>query len=278
MKRKNVYALIVITCLITSLLTAIVASNNLEEKEKIALRLKANKNNISLGEPIQLEFEFFNESTTSVRIPTGGVMAGNIEIFIAEKGENYRKYFRSDWGRLDGEVTMVKLEPNQKHKIDNTNATILWNGKPNYSHLNPEAARRADAQDKRILTDYAFPNAGIYLVKVVSCLFDETNRCSIPVESKPVEIKVAEPTGDDLEVWNQIKGNRAIAMLIQRGSFYKEKEAEKEQVINQVEQVVQSYPNSVYSSYLKPNLEKYRENEAKRNEAYKNMRKGQKPQ
>lgn len=264
--------------LLASLLTAIFASNNLGQSEKIAFTVKSDKNNISLGEVVNLEFEFFNQGETAVQIPNGGVMAGNIEVFIAKKGESYRKYFRSDWGRIDGEVDLITLAPNQNRKIDNTNATILWNGKPNYSHLNPDAAKRADKQDNKILTDYAFPDAGIYLVKAASCLIDELKGCSISIESEPIEIRVNEPVGEDLEVWNQIKGNRGIAMLMQKGLFDTGKEVEKQKLTTQVEQIIERYPNSIYSSYLKPNLEKSRARETKRDEFYKNIKPSQKPE
>ncbi|MGI8788057.1 MAG: hypothetical protein ACR2HG_09885 [Pyrinomonadaceae bacterium] len=274
MKRKNVHILIVTILLFASLLTAIFASNNLEQSKKVAFTVKSDKNNISLGEIVSLEFEFVNEGESAVRIPSGGVMAGNTEIFIAKKGESYRRYFRSDWGRKNEKV--ITLASNQKHKIDDTNATILWNGKPDYSHLNSDAAKRADKQDNRILTDYAFPDAGTYLVKATSCLIDELKGCSVPIESKPIEIKVSEPVGEDLEVWNQIKGNRGLAMLMQKGEFDTGKEAEKQQLTNGVEQILEKYPNSIYSSYLKPNLEKYKTNEARRNDFYKNVK--QKPE
>jgi len=274
MKRKNVHILVVATLLLGSLLTAIFASNNLEQSKRVTFTVKSDKNNISLGEVVSLEFEFFNEEENNVQIPGGGVMAGNIEVFVAKKGEGFRKYFRSDWGRKNENI--VTLAPNQKHKIDDTDATILWNGKPSYSHLNPDAAKRADAQDKRILTDYAFPSTGTYFVKAVTCLIDGSNGCSIPVESEPIQVVVNEPVGDDLEVWNQIKGNREIALLMQKGGFSTGKEAEKEKLTKQVEQIIVRYPNSIYSSHLKPNLEKFRARETKRDEFYKTIK--QKPE
>jgi hypothetical protein len=63
---------------------------------------------------------------------------------------------------------------------------------------------------------------------------------------------------------------------MQKGGFDAGKEAEKEKLATQVEQIYVKYPNSIYSSYLKPNLAKYKANEARRNEFYKNMR--QKPE
>jgi hypothetical protein len=279
MKSKNGFLMSVTILLLTGLLTFIFANSSWQQQSSnVSLTIAADKNNIYLGEVLNLQFEFTNLGETSVKVPNNGVMGGNVEILITKKGESFRKYFRSDWGRKDGELNVLFLGPKQRHKIDDPNATILWNGRPDYSHLNPDAAKRAGKQDNRILTDYAFPDAGTYLVKAVSCLIDELNGCSIPIESEPIEIKVNQPIGEDLEVWNRIKGNRGIAMLMQKGSLDTGNEAAKEELISQVKQIIETHPNSVYSGYLKSNLEKFKAKEAKRNEFYKNIKQPQKSQ
>lgn len=83
-----------------------------------------------------------------------------------------------------------------------------------------------------------------------------------PIESEEVEVVVNEPEGDDLTVWNQIKGKRDIAILMQTGDFANSKDEDKN--ISEVEHIILQYPNSIYSKYLKPNLEKFKENKAKR--------------
>lgn len=276
-ERTFIYTIVVSVLLLASLLTAIFASSGSGRPEGVVFTATSDKNEILLGEVVNLEFEFTNLSPTSVRIPVGGVMAGNIQVLVAKKGGSFRKYFRSDWGRLDGEVNSLTLAPNQRQKVDSSNATILWNGKPDYSHLNAVAAEAASKQDNRILTDYAFPEAGTYLVKATSCLIDELRGCSIPVESEPIEIRVHEPIGEDLEVWNQIRGNREIAMLMQKGLFTSGKETEREQNTTLVEQIIVRHPNSVYSNYLKVNLANSRIRGAKRDEFYKDIKQPQKP-
>lgn len=270
MKRKHLTMSIVIALSTVNLLAAILVTGDSGRSADVILRVTPDKNRILLGEPLNLGFEFFNEGPNDVRIPKGGVMTGNIEIFVSRKGEGFRKYFRSDWGRKSEQV--MTLAMNEKYEVENAMATVLWNGKPDYSHLNPEAAKRIKEKDNRLLTDYAFPSAGTYLVKATSCLMTESNECSIPIESVPVEIEVSEPVGEDLEVWNQIRGNREIAMLIQKGLFTSDKDVDKKQNILVVEQIIQRFPNSVYSSYLKTNLEKSRVTETKRNEFYKRLK------
>jgi hypothetical protein len=118
-----------------------------------------------------------------------------------------------------------------------------------------------------ITTDYAFPEPGEYFIKGISYIGEN----STPIESKPIKVIIKAPTGDDLEVWNKIKGNKQIAVLMQRGEITVEKETERQKFATQAEQISEQFPNSVYSSYLKSKLEKYKVDEIRRNETYKNI-------
>lgn len=209
---------------------------------------KANQETFILGEPITVEFEFTNIGENPVAVIGGGVEVGSLKIFIANKDGEYNEYVSGDWGRMQGQK--ITLKPSQSLKY--SGATILWNGKPNVSHLNEDTAR--EVLKGKITTEYALPEPGSYFIKGVST-FGET---ATPIESEPIKIVINEPVGDDLEVWNQIKGNKEIAYLMQKGAFNTGNEAKKEQLSNQVEQIFVQYPNSVYASYLKPNLEKYK--------------------
>jgi hypothetical protein len=261
--KKNIKKLtLVASLLIVSFLSMVLAGNNLN-KSDVSLLAQPNKNSFLLGEVVNLKFEFVNNGNDTAQILGNEGMGGNTQILITRKGERFRKYFRSDWGRTDGEANIVSLLPNQSYKLNSEDATILWNGKPNYSHLSLNAAKKADSRDERILTDYAFPEAGIYLVKVTSCLLDKLKGCSIPVESNVIEITFEEPTGEDLQVWNQIKGNREIALLMQRGAFSIDHDADKAKLVNEVEQIIEKYPNSTYSAYLKPSLDAFKAHDAK---------------
>jgi hypothetical protein len=265
MKANNRSIIFLSGFLIVSLLGVALAANNLGNS-KASLIVQTDKNVVLLGEVVNINFEFQNNGNDSVQILSNEGLGQNTELLIARRGEQFRKYFRSDWGRVDGEAKVISLLPNQTYQLNSKDATILWNGKPDYSHLNPDAAKKADESDNRVLTDYVFPEVGVYLVKSTSCLLDNLKKCSIYVESNVIEITVKEPTGDDLEVWNQIKGNREIALLMQRGEFQTENSDEKTKLVSEVEQIIERYPNSIYSNYLKPNLAKFRASEAKRQE------------
>jgi len=224
------------------------------ESADVSFKGKANKETFVLGEPITVEFEFINVGENPVVVGSGGVEVGGLKIFIANKNGEYKRYFASGWGRKQGQK--ITLEPSQSLKYKG--ATILWNGKPNVSHLNEDAAKRILAGE--ITTEYALPEPGVYFIKGLSYIGENAT----PIESEPIKIVVNQPVGDDLEVWNQIKGNKEIAYLMQKGGFDTGKEAEKERLTNQVEQIIVQYPNSIYSSYFKPNLEKYKADEIRR--------------
>lgn len=238
------------------------------QTSNLSFKGKANQATYVLGEPISIEFEFTNAGETRQTVVAGGVEVGSLKIFVAGKDGEYKRYVSGSWGRMRGQ--RITLEPTQSLKY--SGITILWNGKPNVSHLNESTAQQVLAG--KITTEYAFPEPGIYFVKGVSTYGENAT----PIESEPIKIVVTEPTGIDLEVWNQIKGNREIALLLQNGAFDTGEEARKEQLSHHVEQIFTQFPNSMYSSYLKRNLGEYKVKEAKRNEAYKNMKLGQKPE
>lgn len=209
---------------------------------------KTNKATYILGEPVGIQFEFVNDGDLPKIVPDKGVEVGSLKIFLADERDGiYKEYFASGWGRQKGQRST--LLPKQSHKYD---VTILWNGTPNVSHLNETTAQQVLAG--KVTTEYALPNPGVYFIKGVSYAGENF----APIESEPVKIIITQPEGIDLEVWKQIKGNREIAYLMQKDAFDTEDGAKKAQLSSQVEQIYTQFPNSIYSSYLKPNLEKYK--------------------
>jgi hypothetical protein len=256
MKSKTMsYVAIGIFIVLSSLVywTAIGFTNDKAEIQGLSFKAKANKETYALGEPVKVEFEFSNEGEKPIIIFSGGVETGSLKVLIAGKDKEFKEYFASGWGRKRG--YKINLEPKQAQKYE---AVILWNGKPNVSHLNEDAAKRV--LEGKVTTEYAFPEPGVYLIKAVSYVGENATQ----VESKPAQIIINEPVGDDLQVWNQIKGNREIAYLLQKGEFQTSEDEEKTGLLAEVEQLVQKYPNSIYSGYLRQNLEKFQANEERR--------------
>jgi hypothetical protein len=262
--RNNKMNYIAIGCFFALLLCACLAVIEIaadSEVQDLTFKAKTNKETLILGEPVEIEFVFFNTGNNSVIIPSSGVEAGSLQVFIAKPNEEFKEYFASGWGRKRG--TQKALEPKQSYSYK---STILWNGKPNVSHLNEDSAKRV--LKGKITTEYALPEPGTYLIKGISYVGEN----AVPIESDPIEIVVNAPVGDDLKVWNQIKGNREIALLMQTSEFNTSKDEEKEKLVRDVEQIIVQYPNSVYSSYLRTNLEKYKASEEKRNEFMRKLK------
>lgn len=119
----------------------------------------------------------------------------------------------SDKFSLEGGASIVTFEPG---KILEFPAVAYLNKRPKLSHLRPAAAEQV--KKERILTDYVFPEARTYFVKVVhSVLFKGTER--VRPESKPTRVIVEEPTGEDFSVWEKIKDRPEIGFFIQHGWF-----------------------------------------------------------
>ncbi|MEP6849543.1 MAG: hypothetical protein ABI999_11855 [Acidobacteriota bacterium] len=266
-RKKSYLIVFVFVVLAIGTLGVIGISSRPVTTRDLSFAVRTDKEAFTLGEPIQIEWVLTNNGTEAIRVPAQGVESGSLKIYIAGEDGEYKEYFGSGWGRKRG--TAVTLEPGKSQSYF---ATILWNGKPDVSHLNETAAIQVLAG--KITTEYALPKPGVYFIKGVSSISQGNSEYGF----KPTRIVVNQPTGDDLEVWNQIKGNGEIALLMQDGTFYTDKDETKRQLTDQVEQIATRYPQSIYSSYLKTNLEKYKAHEAQRNEFYKSMKVGQKPQ
>lgn len=223
------------------------------EIRELSFSTKMDKNAFVLGEPVEVEFILFNNDTEPVFVPFAGVEVGSLKVFIAENDGEFKEYFGLDWGVHRG--SRVILQPNETREYT---ATLLWNGTPNVSHLSQATAKQV--LKGKITTEYALPEPGVYRIKGLSYVGENAT----PIESEEAKVVVTAPEGDDLTVWNQIKGNREIAILMQTGEFYSSKDEEKN--VSEVEQIILQYPNSVYSKYLKPNLDKFKENREKRRE------------
>lgn len=238
------------------------------ESANLSFKGKINKETFTLGEPISVEFEISNEGETSIGVHTGGVETGFLKVFIASQDGEYKEYFGYGWGLKMGRISNLDSKESRKYKV----ATILWQGKPDISGLNEQAAK--EKLKGKIITEYALPEPGVYFIKGISYVGENAT----PIETQPIQIVINEPVGDDLKVWNQIKSNREIALLMQTGEFDTGKDGEKAKLVKEVEQILEKYPNSTYSSYLNSNLEKFKTKEARRNEFHKNVKQRQKPE
>jgi hypothetical protein len=212
-----------------------------------------------LGEIVRLHFEVMNDSDKLVRLAyRPDVSTGYLKVLIATPGNEFGLYNNTSWGRTEYKGPI--LQPWQSFSSD---ASVLWNSKPSIPR--PE--------DGKILTDYAFPTTGIYLVKAVLTIPDKDSSTKLKkIESQPVQINITEPTGEDLAVWNQIKDSAEIAAFIQRGSFLTSKDQEEEELVKLVEQITEVYPRSFLAQQIKEKLQTFRTSKEKRIEVLEKSR------
>lgn len=231
-----------------------------DQKREIELRVRPSKEAYIKGEKVSLIFSLRNNSDEDRTIQNDFfVDVGFIAVYISKDGEHFRKYLNPTWGRIDTARGRITIKP---HTSIETSAEILWNNKPDVSHLNGIAASRV-TQDK-ILSDYAFPVAGSYLVKIeFSGLFDlQAHRYKI--ESEPIQIIIKEPDGEDLEVWQKIKDRGDIAYFIQEGRFRTIKREEEQRLKYEAELIVNQYPTSLIAKQIAQSLDKFRAFDEKR--------------
>lgn len=175
-----------------------------------------------------------------------------------ESSRNGSDFIDSDhprWGIVDIYAKTV-LNPNESSKAS---GAILWQWL------------------KQDVPGFKFSNPGIYYIKARYSILVEGENDRIVLESEPIKIKIEEPVGENLEVWNKIKDNGNFAYFIQEGDIlipsYKTKERKKFQ--QEIEQIINQYPNSFYAESLQQSLEKYQAAEAKRQESLQKIKQKQ---
>lgn len=233
-----------------------IGKNNSQDKD-LSLEIIPAKNFFSLGELVKLKFKFTNESSESVRLGNYlDAKYGYLKILISQDGINYKEYSHANWGTADIKRGYISLKPGESVE---TSVKILWNYVPNVANI-------SRISKKQLITNYAFPTKGNYFVKAISQI-QLSNKIE-KIESEPVQITLEKPVGDDLEVWNKIKDNGEIAYFIQEGDLRipSYKTEERENLRQEIEQIIIDHPNSFYAESLRQSLEKFQSVEAKRKE------------
>lgn len=254
----------------------IVASSFALEHGQLELIVRSDQTSYILGELLQFEFEIKNNSQKEIVIVNGlRHLDGYLSVWISKDGRIFEKYDHRKWGTGDS-MRITTLKPNESTI---NKAWVFYNSKPRFSDsVTPEIAQRESAG--RILTDYAFPESGVYLLKASYSIYLAGESEAVRIESSPVTINITEPTGDDLRAWNKIKDKGDIAYFMQEGDFlipsYKSEERAKLQV--EIEGILAEHPNSIYAGPLRQSLEKYTANEEKRKAFQRQMKQRQKPE
>jgi hypothetical protein len=260
---KYKYTFLVVIALSTFLAVTSFAFMQDSSLNKLELTIETSKQSYQLGEPVDLIFALNNKSNQNIEIYCFGTASGDLQVHISEGKGTFLEY-DAGWGTVDI-ICKNTLKPNDKIE---TSAKILWNHKIEESNLiSSDVIKRA--REGKIVSYYAFSKAGTYFIKALALNVGTTR-----VESKPIKIKIEEPDGENLEVWNKIKDNGDIAYFLHKGDFkipsYKSEEREK--LRQEIEQILIDHPNSFYAQAFKRSLEKFQVMEEERKACVEKMK------
>lgn len=261
MKKKLIFfsGLLIFASLI--LVYSQVEQHSKSNSNELEVTVESAKSTYFLGELVLLNFEINNNTASDVYLGGTKLNSGYLTISISFSDNKFKKYRAVGTGKKTSPTLLKKGEQAK------SSSKILWNANLAENCSNCEAYKETD-----ILTYYAFPAAGSYHIKAVLHVSDGKELKQI--ESEPIKITIKEPSGEDLEVWNQIKDNGDFAYFIQEGNFripsYKPEERAKFE--QKIEQIINQHPNSFYAESLRQSLVKFRANEEKR-KAYLEKRK-----
>jgi hypothetical protein len=235
-----------------------VASLGLDQPNLSIKMLPANSDYVQ-GEVVGFDIEITNNGESDVFLRGWDVRSGFVKIFISTQNQQFKQYSHSAWirGRQGGK----SIKPGENIK---SQGTLLWNFSPSKRFVNPNSFK-----DSYVMTDLAFPEPGIYLIKAILVVPGES---ATNIESDPVQIVVNEPQGDDLTVWHKIRNNDEIAYFAQEGEIRSPKSEEREKLLKEIDLIIANYPNSSLAGQIRQSLGKFRVNEAKRTELLEKLR------
>jgi hypothetical protein len=257
-----------IVCFLTIILVALfvfVQSKFVSASNDIAITVSVPKNEFRLGEIVRVDIGVKNTSNIPLQV------SANPCIKVTAKKDNaYLLYAPPGSGfTIDGVEAPIILKPQQELL---NQESVFWNFKPEVNHLNKDAAK--PESENRILSDYAFSESGVYLIK--GCTAFVSNEKWQAVDSDSVEITITDSVAaDDLEAWNLLKQNGNMGYLLQVGDIptaIQYKSEEREALLKEVDSLLNEYPNSFYAVSLRQSLDKFRAKEAKRRDATRSLK------
>lgn len=228
----------------------------------ITVRIGSSKPSYIQGEVVALDVVVTNDGQSDVILRGADVESGFLKVFVSGEDQKFKQYSHSAWvhGRREG----IFIKSGQSIK---SQANLLWSFSPR-----GRVADLSRVKDSLIITDLAFPEAGVYFLKAELIIPGELQT---RIESNPVQIVISAPVGDDLRVWNELKKNPEIAYFLQEGQVRAAKVEEREKQLNEVERIVRENPNSSLTQQLEGSLQKFRESEAKRKQFLEKLKKQQ---
>jgi hypothetical protein len=249
---------------------SLLAKTTVNSSNDLVISINQLKSNYSLGEIVALNLEIKNQSNKDIYLFGATVDSGYVKILVSDDGKNYKEYSGANWGNKKSKGKTIKAAESII-----SDAKILSNSVPDTSNLSDVAVR--GFADKQLMTVYAFSKAGDYFVKAVLIIPNKGGNTRI--ESEPLKVRIAEPEGDDLEVWNKIKDRADFAYFIQEGEFVDFRNLdEKLKFQQEIDEIVYQYPNSLLGNQVKQSLDKFTSSEEKRKVSMETQKEQKKPQ
>jgi hypothetical protein len=213
------------------------------------LRISTAKSEYLLGEPVRLERRLMKIGDHDrVRFQESD-RSGTLRVFIAKGGGEFKR------------CTFDELLPYEEYSegpgLNKAFHTVLFNSKPK-TELLSEYGRR-EAEEGMILTDYAFPEPGDYRIKAIRrfSVRQGTDRyaSSVDAESNEISIRVKQPEGDDLRVWEIMNSDPRIGYFMMEGEApYRVLDT----VLAKVDRITSEYPDSYLAGLLKVKAQEHR--------------------
>ncbi len=213
------------------------------------------KNTFTAGEIIPFEAQLKNESSEDVILEdTLDPTYGSLKFYLFDGKKNFKySYINPNWGILEVNGSGIKIKKNEAV----TNSGQILAG---------------IKSDKR--SEYYFDTSGTYYLQASYQIQLKGQIKFFELKSELIKIIITEPLGEDLEVWSQIKNRGDYGYFIQNGDFlepfYKVEERKKLQ--QEIEDILNKYPNSLYAEPLRNSLVKFKASEAKQSELVEKMK------
>lgn len=177
----------------------------------LSISVSSEKATYILGETVPLAFSLSNETSETTLVAHPSLATGTVRLMISTDGVNFAKYTGPGWGGLHGSLKPIKLDPDGELK---TNGTVFYNVRHKFAPQNEMYAERFRRES--LGADIAFSAVGKYWLKAI---FDDGK---IKLESAPIELEFAEPSGIDAIAWQIVKEKSEYAYFVHTGEvkFY----------------------------------------------------------
>lgn len=207
---KYIYVLLILVVTTAAVLTVRTATAT-QRSGTIAISVSSEKSAYTLGEIVPLAFSLSNQTSETILVAHPSLASGTVRLMISTDGVNFAKYTGPGWGGMHGSSKPIKLDPDGELK---TNGTVFYNVRHRFGAQNEMYAERFRRES--LGTDIAFSTAGKYWLKAI---FDDGK---MKLESVPIELEFAEPSGIDAIAWQLVREKSEYAYFVHTGEvkFY----------------------------------------------------------